>query len=148
MGEMSMGASPGGRVGVRRASAGKGGGGPGGGGVGGVTTAVAYGLVMYDASEVVDGIGSRRPDLPPLRRLPLVSLPSLGDQSGDRYVLPFFRRWASAAEGDEDDPVPPLRGLIEVMGGWLWNRQKTWYSEARSLAAMTRHSGPDSPFWQ
>ena len=60
VGDMLMGSRPGGRVGVRRASVGIGGGAPAGGGV---WAGPAYGLVMYDVSEVMDGMGSRSPDL-------------------------------------------------------------------------------------
>lgn len=69
-----MGLSPGGREGVLFASGGSGGNDSAGGG----DVGEANGLVMYEASEFIEGIGSRSP---PLRRLvPLPAFP------GDRPV--------------------------------------------------------------
>jgi hypothetical protein len=80
---MLIGARPGGRVGVLRASDGIGGGGPCGGGV---CARPAYGLVTYDVSDVIDGIGSRSPELPARRLFSPTSLPPRGDLPGDRRV--------------------------------------------------------------
>jgi hypothetical protein len=72
-----MGLSPGGREGVLFASDGSGGNASAGGG----DVGEANGLVMYEASEVIEGIGSRSPPLLDLRRLvPLPPFP------GDRPV--------------------------------------------------------------
>jgi hypothetical protein len=72
-----MGLSPGGREGVLFASVGIGGNDSAGGG----DVGEANGLVMYEASEVIEGIGSRNPPLLDLRRrVPLPLLP------GDRPV--------------------------------------------------------------
>ena len=74
---------PGGCVGVFRASGGNGGGGPAGGG----DVGDAYGLVMYEASEVIEGIGSRNAALPDLcRRWPMSSF---GDLLADRFDFPL-----------------------------------------------------------
>ena len=72
-----MGLRTGGREGVRFASDGIGGSASAGGG----DIGEANGLVMYEASEVIEGIGSRSPPLLDLRRLvPLPPFP------GDRPV--------------------------------------------------------------
>ena len=115
-----MGARPGGLVGVRRASVGIGGGGPGGGGV---SAGPAKGLVIYDASDVIDGIGSRRPDPPARRLLSPARFPFLGELPGEeraRLSLGFTVRVLDGVES-----LPPRRGLTELTGGWLWNRQNT-----------------------
>jgi len=69
-----MGLSPGGREGVLLASIGSGGNASAGGG----DVGEANGLVIYEASEPIDGIGSRNPPL--RRRVPLLAFP------GDRPV--------------------------------------------------------------
>ena len=135
-----MGVRPGGLVGVLRASTGIGGGGPAGGGV---CAGPAYGFVVYDASDVSEGIGSRKPGFPAFRLLSFTSLPVLGESPGERRV----RSLSALIVGVLED-VEALSldfGLMELTGGWLWNKQKTWYNEARSFAAMTRQSGPCSP---
>lgn len=70
-GGMLMGVRPGGRVGVLRASGGNGGGGCAGGGV--CAAPVAYGLVTYEVSDVIDGIASRKADFFALEIPPLSS---------------------------------------------------------------------------
>ena len=71
-----MGFSPGGREGVLCASGGSGGKASAGGG----DVGEAKGFVMYDASDVIDGIGSRSPPVLDLRLLvPLPLLPLPGD---------------------------------------------------------------------
>jgi len=95
-----MGAKPGGRVGVRLASVGMGGGGPRGGGV---AAGPAYGLVIYEVSDVIEGIGSRNPDLLVFRLPPPPSLQFFGDRR-DRPL-------------DGDDRVSPERVLMQLIGG-------------------------------
>ena len=78
-----IGLSPGGLDGVLLASGGSGGNDAAGGGDAGD----AYGFVMYDASEVIEGMGSRKPFLLVLRLLvvlPLFPLP--GDLLESRPV--------------------------------------------------------------
>lgn len=78
-----IGFSPGGRDGVLCVSGGSGGKASAGGG----DVGEAKGFVMYDASEVMDGIGSRSPLLLDLRLLvALPPLPLPGDLLGDRPV--------------------------------------------------------------
>ena len=78
-----IGFSPGGREGVLCASGGSGGKASAGGG----DVGEAKGFVMYEASEVMDGIGSRSPLLLDLRLLaPLPPLPLPGDLLEDRPV--------------------------------------------------------------
>lgn len=71
-----IGLSPGGREGVLFASGGSGGNASAGGG----DIGDAYGFVMYEASEVIEGMGSRNPLLLDLRRrVPLFPLGDLLD---------------------------------------------------------------------
>ena len=99
-------------------------------------------------SEFSEGIGSRRAPFFLLLRPPLLfSFPDLGDFAGDRRVCcPLSAFGLSTVDGELLDPLD--FALSWLTGGKLWKRQKMWQKEARSFAAMTRHSGPDSPFWQ
>ena len=98
---------------------------------------------MYEASEVIEGIVSRKGAFP-ARLLPsLLSLASLGDLLGDCLIWLLLAFGVSALDGELPESYD--LALSWLIGGWLWNRQKTWYSDARSLAAMTLHSGPCSP---
>jgi hypothetical protein len=139
VGDILIGTRPGGRVGVLLASGGSNR--PGGG-----VWPEAYGLVTYEASETMDGIASRRFAFG--RRLSsLLALPSFGDPFDASCLVACRPLAALPLEGG----LPPEPGdllLISLMGGWLWNRQKTWYREARSFAAMTLSSRPCSPSWQ
>lgn len=91
-------------------------------------------------------MGSRKPLLLDLRRLcPLPPLPFPGDVLDGLPVWPLFCFGERLLEGGLPDELDHL--LVPLTGGWLWNKQKMWYSEALNFAAMTRHSGPCSPFW-
>lgn len=92
----------------------------------------------------MEGIGSRSPPLLDLRLLvPLPPFPLPGDLLEGRpdWPLPCFGE--RLLEGGLPDELEYL--LVPLTGGWLWNKQKMWYSDARSFAAMTLHSGPCSP---
>lgn len=108
--EMLIGARPGGRVGVRRASVGMGGGGPGGGGV--REGPAAYGFVMYDASDVIEGMGSRSTAFP-LRLL----LSLVGDRPGDFRVWLLSGFGVIVLDGEVADSFD--RDETWLSGGWL-----------------------------
>ena len=109
-----MGLRPGGCVGVFLSSDGTGGGGPEGGG----DIGEAYGFVMYDASDVIEGIGSRKTAFPDLCRLwPLLSF---DDPLEDRFDCPML----SFGDLSLDEELPELRAWL--IGGELWKRQNTW----------------------
>lgn len=107
-----IGFSPGGRDGVLCASGGSGGKASAGGG----DVGEAKGFVMYDASDVMDGIGSRSPLLLDLRLLvPLPPLPLPGDLLEDRPVWPLFCFGERLLEGGLPDELEYLR--VPLTGG-------------------------------
>lgn len=103
-----MGVNPGGCVGVRRVSDGIGGGGPFGGGV--CDGSPAYGLVTYEVSEFMEGIGSRRAAMPDRLLFSPFPCPLREGVPGDRCVSPFFAFGESAFVGGL--PESRERGLI------------------------------------
>lgn len=114
-----MGLRPGGRDGVRLASVGIGGNASAGGG----DVGDEYGLVIYDASDAIDGMGSRKPLLLDIRRrVPLPPLPFPGDALDGRPVWPLFCFGERLLEGGLPDELDHL--LVPLTGGWLWNKQK------------------------
>lgn len=126
-----IGVRPGGTAGLRREEA------PGGERtrVGGESAALgvsdAYGFVRYDASEVYDGMASRRRSgcLPAAR-------------GGDRRS----RVLAESPGGTIVGRFAATGMLVWVMGGLLWKRQKMWKKLASSLAASTCSSAVSWPF--
>jgi hypothetical protein len=107
-----IGFSPGGREGVLCASGGSGGSDSAGGG----DIGDAYGFVMYDASEVMEGIGSRSPLLEDLRLLvPLPPFPLPGDLLKGRPVWPLFCFGERLLEGELPDELEYL--LMPLTGG-------------------------------
>ena len=107
-----IGFSPGGREGVLCASGGRGGKASAGGG----DVGEAKGFVMYDASEVIDGIGSRSPSLLDLRLLvPFPPLPLPGDLLEGLSVWPLFCFGERLLEGGLPEELEYLR--VPLTGG-------------------------------
>lgn len=89
-------------------------------------------------------MGSLKLGFPGLRRSSTGSV-FFFDDGLDRPFGRFVLSVLAVFPLDDVEVLLPDCGLTELTGGWLWNRQKTWYNEARILAAITLHSGPCSP---
>lgn len=72
---------------------------------------------MYEASDVIEGIGSRKTALPDLFRL--CPLPPFGDLLEDRLDCPLLPLGDVLLE----EELPECR--VWLIGGELWKRQKT-----------------------
>lgn len=79
---------------------------------------------MYDVSEFIEGIGSRRGALPArLLSLSRPSLPFREGVPGDRRDCPLFALGERTLECGLPDSLE--RALIWLIGGLLWYKQKT-----------------------